>query len=129
MVAVGLIVVAVVAYCLAHFGYNTMMESRFAEKQYWAVCIENQGMATSEMHLYIDSTFYARVLNEPIWGTYQMQESMLHLDIASGNPSAFCDFYRLDDTLPDGSTKLMPIGNCGVDFMLLYVNSGKGIPL
>lgn len=60
------------------------LKQSFAQKTYWAVCTENQGMVTHEIFMYDDTTYYADILGETHVGTYELSEEEITFNRDNG---------------------------------------------
>ncbi len=95
--AIGLIIVAAILWFASVYQYEGYHIRKFENKEVFAVCQENDGMCTTEVKLYKDSTFlsFTGVLFsiEYVWGTYEINGGTLKFN-QEYNKQLFldCDF-------------------------------------
>jgi hypothetical protein len=72
-------------------------KNEFDKKDYWAICIENQGMITHEIYLCNDSTFYTNILTESIFGRYAIKGDMIYFYPPYNHLNSICNVYTFEN--------------------------------
>ena len=95
--SIGLIIVAAILWFASVYQYEGYHIDKFENKEVFIVCQENDGMTTTQVKLYQDSTFlsFTGTLFSTIyvWGTYEISGDTLRFNQEYNEQSFLdCDF-------------------------------------